>query len=96
MSDGVYSAPVHYDGVLAVEVIDPKWMTETLPKEEIEVPIAPSFVDETDGGMTAEQTEEAALLASLEAEGAAAVLNRTVVHVQPSNQNESTGEHGNQ
>lgn len=38
--DMEFSAPVHVDGALVVEVIDNAWASDSLPVDDIEVPAA--------------------------------------------------------
>mmetsp|Transcript_55923 Transcript_55923/g.137382 ORF Transcript_55923/g.137382 Transcript_55923/m.137382 type:complete len:84 (-) Transcript_55923:707-958(-) len=36
--DAVYSAPLHFDGQLLVDVVDEAWAAATLPIEDVSVP----------------------------------------------------------
>eukprot|EP00182_Erythrolobus_australicus_P003398 CAMPEP_0185835292 /NCGR_PEP_ID=MMETSP1353-20130828/7447_1 /TAXON_ID=1077150 /ORGANISM="Erythrolobus australicus, Strain CCMP3124" /LENGTH=82 /DNA_ID=CAMNT_0028533891 /DNA_START=73 /DNA_END=317 /DNA_ORIENTATION=- len=78
--DGSFCAPVRFDGFVAVEVVDAKWMAQTLPSEHVEVPVAPASAD-AEPSASALVTEDAALFAALEAEATAAVLR--TAHAQP-------------
>lgn len=47
--DMVFSAPVHMDGALMIEVIDSDWAADVLPMDDIEVPAsAAAPLDEDD------------------------------------------------
>lgn len=44
----IYSAPIHHDPLLTLEIIDEQWASETLPVEDVMVPTEdmPNFDDE--------------------------------------------------
>lgn len=57
--DMVYSAPVHYDCHLVLNVIDDEWVNDRLPVEEVDVPaesIAPA--DDEDAVRAEEEEDE--------------------------------------
>lgn len=50
--DMEFSAPVHMDGALIIDIIDNEWATDTLPMDDIEVPasaVAPLDDDDIAG-----------------------------------------------
>lgn len=57
--DMVYSAPVHQDPLLAIDVIDEAWAQETLPVEDVEVPAAALVnIDEDDPNVPHEEDDD--------------------------------------
>lgn len=57
--DMVFSAPVHQDPQLIIDIVDEVWAAETLPIEDIEVPAnSMAGVDDDDPTAANEQEEE--------------------------------------
>lgn len=57
--DMSYSAPVHFDPVLVVHIVDEAWASDTLPIEELSIP--PALIsndDDDDGHAASEENEE--------------------------------------
>ena len=53
-----FSAPVHQDPLLVVELIDETWASETLPAEDIELPQSAVAHVEDDDTAVANDTDE--------------------------------------
>jgi hypothetical protein len=57
--DMEFSAPVHMDGALVIEIIDNDWAADTLPTDDVEVPasaVAPLDDDDLAGAPPPDDT----------------------------------------